>query len=110
VRRSIRLKVKGLIGDASKNHSQAISGSSILNQFPFSRFTHEEIIALFRSFRVHLGKDYSQRDILIRRFQQMQRNSFGTLVNQLIDHSRANTFEMVTVTHMESDESQFVIQ
>jgi hypothetical protein len=72
VRCSIHLKVKGLNGSASKTLSQAITGSSIMAQFSFSRFTHDEIFALFRSFRVQLGKDDSQRDIIISRFQNMQ--------------------------------------
>jgi hypothetical protein len=110
VRRSLRLKVKGLNRGASKNQSQTISGSSILAQFPFSRFTHDEIIELLCSFRIQLGKDEAQRDIIINRFQNMQRDSFNSLVNQLIDHSYSDSFETITLSPLESDDTQFVIE
>jgi hypothetical protein len=75
-----------------------------LAQFPFARFTHDGIVALFRSFRIQLGKDDSQRDTIINRFQKMQQDSFQSLVNQIIDQSHFDTFDTVTVTPTESDD------
>jgi hypothetical protein len=76
VRRSIRLKVKGLNRGVSKSISHTKSCSILMAQFPFARFTHDEIVDLFRSFRIQLGKDESQRDKIIGIYQKMSRENF----------------------------------
>jgi hypothetical protein len=81
VRRSIRLKIKGLNGGVSKSLSHTKSSSILMAQFPFARFTHDEIVDLFSSFRIQLGKDELQRDKIISGFQKMPREKFQSVVN-----------------------------
>jgi Domain of unknown function (DUF4283) len=64
IRRSIRLKVKGLQG-SSKAKAQLASGSALISQFPFGRLTNDEVADLFRTYRVKLGTTMEQRDAII---------------------------------------------
>jgi hypothetical protein len=53
------LKSKVLMGVSLKSLSHTKSGSILMALFPFARFIHDEIVDLFRSFRIQLGKDES---------------------------------------------------
>jgi hypothetical protein len=74
VRRSIRLKVKGLNGGTSKYRSQPHSGSPLMVLFPFCRFTTAEIVDLFHYFRVQLGFNELQRVQMIISFRIIKKN------------------------------------
>jgi hypothetical protein len=47
------------MGVSLKSLSHTKSGSILMALFPFARFIHDEIVDLFRSFRIQLGKDES---------------------------------------------------
>jgi hypothetical protein len=110
VHHSIRFMVKGLTGRSFKSRSQPLSSSPLIQQYPFSRFTHSEIVDLFHSFKVQLGTNDAQRDTIIISFRNMLSDSFSTFMFEIIDPSRTNLFEMVTVVPMESESSQLLIQ
>jgi hypothetical protein len=101
-RHSIKFKVKGLMSGTTKSKAHLASGSSLLAQFPFTRLIDAEITGLFRTYRVQLGSDPVQRDIIISSIRGMQRDNFGSVMEQLIARSKTNTFEMVTVVLMAS--------
>jgi hypothetical protein len=109
IRRSIRLKVKGLQG-SSKVKAQLALGSALLAQFPFGRLTNDEVADLFRTYRVKLGSNIEQRDAIIQNIRNMQRDSFNSVMEHLIARSKSNTFEMVTVVFMDSPQGTLDIQ
>jgi hypothetical protein len=62
----------------NKSKAHLASGSSLLAQFPFNRLTDVEIANLFRTYRVQLGSDAVQMDIIISSIRCMQRENFSS--------------------------------
>jgi hypothetical protein len=88
--------VKGLAG-RSNTRAKPLLDSPLMQQYPFSRLTHPEIVDLFHSFRVQLGSNDIHRDNIIANFRNIPRDRFNNLINEIIEHSEENTFESVTV-------------
>jgi hypothetical protein len=72
----------------------------LLAPFSFFIFTNAEIVDLFRTSRVQLGSNNAQHDDIIKCIKAMQRDSFCSIMTQLIVRSKANTFEMVIIIPM----------
>jgi hypothetical protein len=62
----------------NKSKAHLASSSSLLAQFPFNRLTDVEIANLFRTYRVQLGSDAVQMDIIISSIRCMQRENFSS--------------------------------
>jgi hypothetical protein len=99
-RRNIKLKVKGTHSsfDQSVGRTSLNSGSfPLFDNFPFTRLTVEEIAELFSSYRIKLGDNTQHREHIILAIQASSRNSFENTIKQVIDKSKTNSYEMVTV-------------
>jgi nitrate reductase gamma subunit len=64
----------------NKSKAHLASGSSLLAQFPFTRLTDAGIADLFHTYKVQLGSDTVQRDIIISSIRGMQRDNFGSIM------------------------------
>jgi hypothetical protein len=83
VRRSVRLKRKGLAGSdsgAGSNHETLLSGTCpLLTKFSFTRLSPNKVLDLFRSYRIILGENEAQRDIILKSLQNGSREIFYKL-------------------------------
>jgi hypothetical protein len=59
---------------------------------------------------VQLGYNELQRDQIIASFRTMQRNQFDSLVHQIIDKSRHDSFDIVTIVPQEQGGHSFSIE
>jgi hypothetical protein len=96
---SIKLKVKDLIVCFSKV-SKLVKGNPLVTQLPYFRLTESEIADLFRSYRVSLSSIMTQCDEVIQQFRTMQRDKFSKIIEQILMHTKEDTFELTTSTHV----------
>jgi hypothetical protein len=101
VRRSIRLKAKGMVGSSSgagSSRTNSLSGTyPLLTNFPFTRLSTEEVLELFRSYRIILGENETQRDMILKSLQNSSRDTFLNSVSQMIEKTIENSFDLITM-------------
>jgi hypothetical protein len=71
--------------------------------------TDLEIVELFRTYRINLGQNDTQRDKIISHFQNINRSQFELAVKQVLDQTKVDLFEKVTVTPDTNEEGFLVI-
>jgi hypothetical protein len=82
------------------------TGNTLVTQFPFSGLTKSKIADLFRSYRVSLGSNDSQRFKIIRQFRSIQRDNFSKIIDQILMKTKEDTFGMTTITLVDIIEGQ----
>jgi hypothetical protein len=100
-RRSIRLKVKGKAGSSTASDRGRDAWTSgkcpLLDSFPYSRLTVDEVSELFRSYRIILGDNATHRDLILMAIQSSSRQCFENTIRQVIDKRKRNSYEFVIV-------------
>ena len=94
-RRSLRFTVKGdnepILSKAQRrkqDSSSSHTGIQLLNSFPYSRLTVEQIVDLFRVYQISLGNNLDDCRIIIANIQQLDRARFEIVIKNLLSQPR----------------------
>lgn len=79
-----------------------------MDNFPFLRLTEQEIYDLFRVYRIVLGQTIEQRDQIIKHLSKLDRVTFEEFLNGIVNKSKQNSYELVILNAVESDEGILV--
>jgi hypothetical protein len=69
----------------------------LLDNFPYSRLTVDEVSELFRSYRIFFGDNDTHRDLILTTIQSSSRQCFENTIRQVIEKSKDNSYEFIIV-------------
>lgn len=71
----------------------AKKGIPLVLNFPYTRLTTSEVVALFRAYNIRLGISNLQDEDIVRGIQNLDRVKFESLINQAFDKLKSFSFD-----------------
>jgi hypothetical protein len=69
----------------------------LLTNLCFTRLSTDEVLDLFRSYRIILGENETQGEMILKSLQNSSRDIFVNSVSQMIEKTIENSFDLITV-------------